>query len=66
VVVALHEAARPAAERGDTVRRSGRGIVEFVVGHDVWIAVAVLVQLAAACAHGVGRGMHGDSRDERE
>jgi len=29
------------------VRRVARGVVDFVVGDDVWIAVAVLVLLAA-------------------
>jgi hypothetical protein len=30
------------------VRRVARGVVEFIVGDDVWIAVSVLVLLAAA------------------
>ena len=30
------------------MRRVARGVVEFVVGDDVWIAVAVLVLLAVA------------------
>ena len=32
------------------MRRIARGIVDFVVGDDVWIAVAVLLLLAVAAA----------------
>jgi len=32
------------------MRRFGRGAFEFVVGDDAWIAVAVVVLLAAAAA----------------
>jgi len=32
------------------MRRLAHGIVDFVVGDDVWIAVAVLVLIAAAAA----------------
>ena len=32
------------------MKRIGRGVIEFVVGDDVWIAVAVVVLLTAAAA----------------
>ena len=32
------------------MRRVARGLVDFVVGDDIWIAVSVLVLLAAAAA----------------
>ena len=50
VVTPLRAAARPLAEGRDGVRGLWHGIVDFVVGDDIWIAVAVLVLLAVAAA----------------
>ena len=48
--LALRAAARPHAEGRDGVRGLWHGIVDFVVGDDIWIAVAVLVLLGVAAA----------------
>ena len=50
VVAPLRAAAQPLPEGRDGVRGLWHGIVDFVVGDDIWIAIAVLVLLAVAAA----------------
>ena len=55
LVAAFHAAARAAAAGGDGVRGLVRGIVDFVVGDDIWIAVAVVLLLGGAGARSSAR-----------
>ena len=48
--LSLHPAARSLSEDRDGVRGVSHGIIDFVVGDDIWIALAVPVPLAVAAA----------------